>query len=194
MKNILQIIKTRRSVRKYRNSQIKDSELDAIIQAGRYAPSGGNNQKCHLLVVQNKEVLDKLKALACQEFSEMELAEDTYKSLAGAIKASKKGNYDFTYGAPTIIIVANEKKYGNAMADSACLLENMMIAAHALSLGTCWLNQLHWLTENSSMRTYLEALGMTDKEFIYGALAIGYADIPQQPPLARHGNHVSYIK
>ena len=49
----------------------------------------------------------------------------------------------FHYGAPVYIVTANKMGYGNAMADSACALENMMIAANALDLGSCWINQFH---------------------------------------------------
>lgn len=193
MNPTLQTIQSRRSVRRFKNEQISDSELDTVIQAGRCAPSGGNNQSCHIIVVQKRQVLDKLKQLAMQQFSSMELTPDTYKSIANSIRASQKGTYDFTYGAPTLIIVSNLKGYGNAMADSACLLENMMLAAHSIGLGSCWLNQLHWLDENPVMKAYLAELGLASEETVCGSLALGYPAMPDMPPAIRKGNKVSYI-
>ena len=194
MNPTLQTIHSRRSVRRFKNEQITDNELDTVIQAGRHAPSGGNNQTCHIIVVQNKEVIEQLKQLAIQLFSAMEVTPTTYKSLANSINASKKGAYDFTQGAPTLIIVANKTNYGNAMADSACMLENMLLAAHSISLGACWNNQTHWLTDEPLFRAALQKLGMQEDQSVYGGLVLGYPDTPSQPPLERKGNNVTYIR
>ena len=71
-------------------------------------------------------------------------------------------------------MTANRKDYGNAMADSACALENMMIAANALDLGSCWINQLHWLDEDTRVRGYLEGQGLAEDETVTGGLILGY--------------------
>ena len=95
-----------------------------------------------------------------------------------------------------MIVTANQRSYGNAMADSACALENMMIAANALNLGSCWINQLHWLDENSSVRAFLEKLGLGKDETITGGLILGYPDtkdgLPCREPLERTGNKVTW--
>lgn len=84
----LEVIKRRRSIRKYKEEQISDEELSKILEAGRYAPSGGNNQTSHFIVIQNKKVLSDLKKLTVEEFSKMEIKEDTYKSLKSSILQS----------------------------------------------------------------------------------------------------------
>ena len=101
----------------------------------------------------------------------------------------------FHYGAPVLIVTANKKGYGNAIADSACALENMMIAANALNLGSCWINQLHWLDENESVRSYMEALGLSRDETITGGLILGYGydGQPVRTELKRTGNPVTWI-
>ena len=106
----------------------------------------------------------------------MEYSEDMYISMRNSIAASKKGGYVFHYGAPVLIVAANRKNYGNAMADSACALENMMITANALALGSCWINQLHWLDENDAVRTFMARFGLTDEETITGGLILGYPE------------------
>ena len=193
----LDAIKTRRSTRIFKSYPIEQEKLDKIIEAGRYAPSGGNSQACHFFVVRNKEVLAKLAELAQSAFAKMEITEGMYKSIANSIRASKKGNYVFHYDPDTLIIVANQKDYGNNIADCACALENMMIAANELDLGSVWINQLKWLNEDETLLEYERTLGLEENERIYGALAVGYPDtevgLPCRKPLERTGNKVTYI-
>lgn len=95
-----------------------------------------------------------------------------------------------------LIVTANKRGYGNALADSACALENMMIAANALDLGSCWINQLHWLDENPQVRTYLETLGLEEDETITGGLILGYAaeGVLERTALPRTGNPVTWVE
>ncbi len=192
---VLGNIRKRRSIRAYKPEQLADDELSQIIEAGRFAPSGGNNQTSHFVVVQNAQTLNKLKRLVVAEFAKMEVAEDTYKSLKTSILRSKKGDYDFIFGAPTLIIASNRRGYGNAMADCAVALENMMLAATSLQIGSCWINQLRWLADNEHVKEYLTKLEISEDEIVCGALALGYPD-QQMPsePLPRKGNRVTYIR
>lgn len=191
---VLEVIKRRRSIRKYKPEQISDDELSHIVEAGRLAPSGGNNQTNHFMVIQNEEVLSELKQLAAGEFSKMEVTDNTYKSLKSAILQSKKGSYEFTYHAPTLVVVANARGYGNAMADCAVALENMMLAAASINIGSCWVNQLKWLADNDIIKMYMARLGLAENEVICGGLILGYPDQKELPPLERKGNRVTYIK
>ena len=68
---------------------------------------------------------------------------NAYRALQMSVARAKNDGYKFDYGAPVLIITANKKGYGNAMADSACAMENMMLMANALDLGSCWINQLN---------------------------------------------------
>ena len=98
--------------------------------------------------------------------------------------------------APVLIVTANKRGYGNAMADSACALENMMIAANALDLGSCWINQLHWLDESEEVRAILEPLGLGQDETITGGLIVGYPADGEllREPLPRTGNPVTWVE
>lgn len=195
---MLEFIKSRRSSRKFKMNQIPDESLEQIIEAGRYAPSGGNSQSTHFIVIQKKEVLDEIAQIAKEEFAKMEIDENTYKSLVNSINASKKGDYVFHYHCPTLIVTANKKEYGNNIADCACALENMMLMANSLDLGSVWINQLRWLNENPRILDKMKELGMEEDERVYGALAVGYADtedgLPVRKPLERKGNKVTYIR
>lgn len=193
MKDIITTIKQRRSIRRFKEAMVSKEVLLTILEAGQYAPSGGNNQSTHLLVIQNKEALLRLKEIVEYEFSQMELRDDMYESIKASIKASKKGGYEFFYKAPVLVVATNKKGYGNAIADCACVLENMMLAATALEVGSCWINQLHWLEENKAVRTYLKGLGISDNETICGGLALGYAEVSPINELKRSGNPITFI-
>lgn len=191
----LEAILTRRSTRKYKDEAPDKKIIEKIIEAGRFAPSGSNSQSTHFLVITDKEFLKELSQLVKTEFARMEITEDTQISLKNSINASKTGNYNFYYGAPVLIVTANRKGYGNAIADSACALENMMIAANAFDLGSCWINQLHWLDENDAVRSFLQKKGLKEEETVTGGLILGYPDegIPNRIPLERKGNPVTWI-
>ncbi len=197
-KSMLDFIKSRRSTRKFKDEMVPEEMIHQVIEAGRYAPSGGNSQSTHFIVIQKKQVLDKLADLAREEFAKMEIQENTYKSLVNSINASKKGKYIFHYNCPVLIVTANKKEYGNNIADCACAIENMMLMANALDLGTVWINQLRWLNENLVILDAMKELGLEEDERVYGALALGYADtqdgLPVRTTLDRIGNKVTYIK
>ncbi|WP_312693398.1 nitroreductase family protein [Caproiciproducens sp.] len=191
---VIEAIIQRRSIRKYSSEQVADEILEQIVETGRFAPSGGNNQSSHFMIIQSRDVLAQLKELVENEFAKMEIRPDTYQSIKSSILQSQKGGYDFTYNAPTFIIMANRQGYGNAMADCAVALENMMLAAVSLGVGSCWINQLHWLDDNQTIRQYLYQYGLQENETICGGLSLGYALQKELPPSKRTGNPVTYIR
>ena len=193
----LEAILTRRSTRNYKPDDVEPDKLSRILDAARQAPSGGNNQTNHFLVIRNKDTLQRLIEMTETAFARMEIAENTYSSLKHSISASKKGGYVFCYNAPVLIAVANRMDYGNNMADCACAIENMMVAANALDLGSCWINQLRWLNEEPSIVAYLQSLGMKEDERIYGAVILGYpatdSGLPNRDLMTQKGNEVTFI-
>ena len=197
MFDMLDFIKSRRSTRQYQDREVPKNLIEMIVEAGRYAPSGGNNQTSHFFVIERREILDHLADLVRQEFARMEITEGMYSSLVNSIRLSQTGRYVFHYHAPVLIAVANRKDYGNNIADCACALENMMLMANALDLGSCWINQLKWLNENEVLLAYERELGLLEDERIYGALSIGFAktkdSLPNRKPLERKGNTVTWI-
>ena len=195
--NVLDAIVSRRSTRVYKPIPVEREKVEKILDAGRYAPSGGNNQTAHFLVIQKKDVLEKLVTLVQEAFAKMEVCEGMYKSIRNSILQSKTGNYVFNYRAPVLIVVANQKDYGNNMADTACAIENMMLEANELDLGSCWINQLRWLNEDPTLLSYLKELGLCEDERVYASVAIGYPEtldgLPLRKPLDRKGNEVTWI-
>ncbi|MBQ1417420.1 MAG: nitroreductase [Selenomonas sp.] len=196
-KDALNIIATRHSTRKFKPDMVAESLLDQVIEAGRRAPSGKSKNQNHFLVIRDQAILAKLVELVQSEFAKMEITPENEANIGGAIKLSKKGNYVFKYNAPVLIVVANQENYGNNMADVSCALENMLLAANALDLGACWINQLRWLNDNPVLQAYLQELGLKEGERVYGSVSLGYPDTPDGLPnrniTSIKGNEVTYI-
>ena len=193
--DMLDFIKSRRSTRAFDSCPVEKNLTETVLEAGRFAPSGGNSQTTHFLVIQDREILDSLAVLVRETFAGMEITEGMYPSMANSIRLSKGGKYVFHYGAPVLILAANRKDYGNNLADISCALENMMLMANALDLGSCWINQLKWLNEDEKLLALERELGLGEEERVYGALALGWpaAGAPVRDPLPRKGNEVKWI-
>lgn len=195
--NVYESILSRRSTRRFKQVPVEKEKLLKIVEAGRFAPSGGNNQTNHFLVIQKPEVIQDLVKLVEGAFAKMELAEGLYRSIQNSIVNSRRGGYVFCYDAPVLIVVANQKDYPNNMADSAIAIENMMLEANELDLGSCWINQLRWLQNDEAILAYLQTFGLKENERVFGSLAVGYAatenGLPQRNPLERKGNSVTWI-
>lgn len=195
--DVFSCIATRHSTRKFKEEPVPQEVLDKVIEAGRQAPSGKHKNQSRFIAIRKKEVLQELIALVQQEFAKMEVTPENDDNFGGAIRAAKKGGYVFMYNAPVLIVVANKRDYGNKYADVSCAMQNMMLAANALDLGSCWINQLRWLQDNPVLRAYLQKLGMAEDEEVCASLSIGYPDTPNGLPGRRvmpvMGNPVVYI-
>ena len=194
--NTYDAIMTRRSTRNYLDKPVEPELLEKILEAGRFAPSGGNSQTNHFIVVRDPAIKNKLVELVEAAFAKMTYDENTYGSLRNSISRAQKGGYVFCYNAPVLIVVANQKNYGNNQADCAVALENMMLEANELNLGSCYINQLRWLNEEETLLSYLHELGMKEDERVYGSLSVGYPatddGLPDRTPLPRKGNDVTW--
>jgi nitroreductase len=190
MQNIL----TRRSIRTYKNEQISDIELETILEAAKYAPSGSNSQSWHFTVVQNAENLTRLNALVREAFKTIVVDHTTYHAKIKGQKAAESPNYNFYYHAPTLIIVSNDREYSNAMADSSLSLQNIFLAAHSLHIGSCWINQLAWFGDEPAVRAVLTAFGIPENYRVYGSAALGYISGNQPKAAPRKEGTVSIIK
>lgn len=194
MGNILEIIKKRRSHRAFKADPIREEEMNLILEAGQNAPTGGNSQAVHFLVIRNKDVLEKLVTLVEQEFLKLAGRDDLYINVRNGVKRAQAGNYRFFYDAPSLIIVANERENLNGFADAACAMQNMMLEATELGIANCWINQLRWLDENPVIHQYLEEFGLKKEEVVRASLAVGYPEgkINEKPP-KRTGMKVTFV-
>jgi len=184
MNEVIKNMLTRRSIRTYEEKQISDEQLNALLEAAKYAPSGGNSQTWKFTVVQNKEKLEQLNSMVRESFRHLEVDEKTYRSKKSGKKAAEKDNYKFYYNAPTLIIVSNDREYSNCMADSAIAIENILLAAHSLGLGACFVNQLTWFCDDKNVRRALTDIGIPENYVVCGSAVVGYnsGDMPKATP------------
>ena len=118
----LEAIFTRRSTRRMKPELPPRELIERVIEAGRAAPSGGNSQTTHFIVITKPFVLAELAALVQNEFAQMAAKPDTYASIVNSINASKKGNYVFHYGAPVLEKNPGLKKMYSATDDDTEVL------------------------------------------------------------------------
>ena len=127
----LKIIKQRRSTRSYKDEQIQDEELQAVLEAGTYAANCGD-QAWHFTVVQNKELLDRLNLAAKEAVKQM--------GFEPLMELADNEKFNCLYDAPTLIIVSgNEKAPMPLDADCAAATQNLLLAAESVGLGSCWI-------------------------------------------------------
>ena len=125
----LRIIKQRRSIRSYKDQQIKDEELAVVLEAGQYAPNAGD-QAWHFTVVQNKELLHKLNFAAKEAVRNLDIS--------GLKELGQNVTFNCLYGAPTLVIVSGSEQSPVPWdADCAAATENLLIAAESVGLGSC---------------------------------------------------------
>ncbi|MCL1830717.1 MAG: nitroreductase [Oscillospiraceae bacterium] len=178
---VLKAIHNRRSTRKFTDQQISCEQLDVLLNAAIWAPSGGNNQSWLFTAIQNQSVLNRLNEVVRKAF-ETYVPDDDYPGKHNAKVSSQKDDYCFYMNAPTLIIASNVPNYENAMADCSLALQNIFLAAYSMGLGSCYVNQLHWLRDSLSVREYLFTLGIPMEHTICSSAAIGYIDIPSVAP------------
>jgi len=189
---VLDCIRSRRSTRKFQEQQIKDEELEALLEAATWAPSGGNNQSWLFTAIQNKETLLRINELLREGFKRW-VPDDNYPGKLGVKAAAEKKDCHFFYHAPTLIIASNKPNYENAMADCSLALGNLFLAANSIGLGTCYINQLHWLRNDAKFREFIFELGIPKEHTICSSAVVGYINKPSITPLRREGT-INIIK
>lgn len=194
MNSILDCILTRRSIRNYQETQVSEEDLNQILNAAVYAPSGSNSQTWLFTAIQNKSKLEKLNELLRRGFLEWQPGENEYPAKLGAKKRAENGDVNFFYHAPTLVIASNVPNYANAMADCSTALQNIFLSAHSLGLGSCWINQLTWLNGCAGVREYLTEFGIPKEHVICGAAALGYLNGQQPKAAARKENTIHIIR
>lgn len=183
---VLTCIVERRSTRKFTEEQISPEQLDALLTAAVWAPSGGNNQSWLFTAIQNRDVLLKLNALTREGFNHW-IPDDDYPGKQGMKAAVQRETYNFYYNAPTLIIASNRPHYENAMADCSLALENLFLAAESMKLGSCYINQLHWLRDDEGVRAFLAELGIPREHTICSAAAVGFIGEKSPAPIRKEG-------
>ena len=152
MNETLEILLNRRSIKVYKDEQIKDEELQTILEAGKFAPSAMNEQPWHFTVVQNKEMLQKITDVTKEVYEQSGIP--AYQERARA------ENFSPFYNAPTYIIVSTDKNALAPQADSAAALGNLLIAAEALGIGSSWIHVIDFAHTTEKGKVLSKELGI----------------------------------
>ena len=156
MNDTVQTILNRRSIREFTEQNIPKAYLEMIAQCGIYAPSGHNLQTWRFTVIQDQEQISNLKETTARV-------------------AKEKKVYFYGFQNPNaVILVSNDRKNKNAIQDSACAAENMMLAAQSYGIGSVWQNTLHQISDEPEIRELLQKYAVPDSHIVWAAVLMGY--------------------
>jgi nitroreductase len=189
MKNMNETLKTilsRRSVRAYQARQIKEEELQAILEAGQYAPSGMNAQPWHFSVIQDPALLQKIN-----DTIKAELVKSGPSRMA---ERAKDESFSVFYQAPTLIVVSGDPDAVTPRYDCTLALGNMLLAAASVGVGSCWINAVAKMLIAPECRPLLREIGVSEGYTLYGAGAFGYHAGPVAAAAPRKAGAVNFVR
>lgn len=173
MSEVINNMKTRRSIRKYKPDMIPEDVLNRIIEAGTYAATGMGKQSPIIIAVTNKEIRDK--------FSKMNA------EIMGV-------DSDPFYGAPVVLIVLADKARPTYVYDGSLVMGNLMLAAHAEGIGSCWIHRAKEEFESAEGKAFLKSLGIEGDYEGIGHCVLGYVDGEEPKVMPRKENYVYCVK
>ena len=173
MSDVLETIKSRRSIRKYKSDMVPQDKLEKIIEAGTYAATGMGKQSPIIIAVTNKELRDKLSAMNAK--------------IMGV-------NSDPFYGAPVGLIVLADKSRPTYVYDGSLVMGNLMLEAEAQGIGSCWIHRAKEEFESEEGKELLKSLGIEGDYEGIGHCVLGYADGPVPKAAPRKDSYVYYVK
>lgn len=163
---VLEAIRTRRSVRKFKDEAVPAELIDKVIEAGQYAASGKGLQPWKVVVVENAEDREQLRKINAQIMGKPETA-------------------DPFYGAPSMLIVLGERSNPNHVYDASLMMGNMMLAAHVLGLGSCWINRAREEFEMPEWKEWLKSKGIEGDYEGIAHLILGFPEGEPHPAKPR---------
>lgn len=169
MNEVLKCLKERRSVRKYKKEQIREDDLNLILEAGSYAPTGMGFQSPIMVVVQDPETIALL--------SKMNAA------VAGV-------NTDPFYGAPTVIVVLADRTRLTCLQDGALVMGNLMNAAFSVGVDSCWIHRAQEVFDSADGKALLKKWGIDGDYVGIGNCILGYRDCELPAAKPRKDNYI----
>jgi len=185
MNQVIDTIMKRRSVRFYKDKKIPRDQMEIILQAGNYAPTGAGTQMWRFVVVEDDDFRKKLAELALPRYEKwIKNAPEKFKAIRDKIDSEVED--PVYYSAPAIIFVIGSGM--TADLDCPMVCENMMLAAKSLGIGSCWVYFGQLVLDDPEVR---EALDMQEDEKVYGPIIMGYPKddmaepAPKKDPLGK---------
>jgi nitroreductase len=174
-KSTLKDLKNRRSIKSYKPDQITDEELNAILEAGTWAPSGAGAQSAVIVVVQSKTLVNKLEKLNAE-----------------VLNNPKAKPF---YGAPTVLAVLVDKNKPTPLEDGALVLGNLQNAAWAVGVDSCWIHRAKQVFESEEGKELLKKWKLDSETYFgVGFCLLGYAEGPRPKPTARKAGYIIRAK
>ncbi len=167
---VLKVLKERRSVRKYLNKPVEEDKLDAILEAGTYAATGMGTQSPIMVVVRDAET------------------RETLRRMNAAVMG--KTDIDPFYGAPVIVIVLVSTKYYTPIQDGSCVMMNLMNAAHAVGVDSCWIDRARQEFESEEGKALLKKWNIEGDYMGVGHCILGYRDGDMPAAKPRKSNYI----
>ena len=165
---------TRRSIRKYTEQQVSRGQIDTIMKSAIFAPSALNKQPWEVRVVQNPQILKEIN----QRF--LNFAQG--KEFQGSAAHYREEGFSIFHNAPTLIVIARDKNSTISYLDSGIILQNILLSAHAIDLGTCPLGTLVPILNNPDNKDILDLLNIPEGYEVAINIALGYpAETPAAP-------------
>lgn len=168
---VIKSLKERRSIRAFKSEQVTDELLDAVLEAGMYAPTGRNFQSPLMVAVRDKETVKQL--------SEMN----------AAIMGSDSDPF---YGAPCVIVVFADPSIHTYLEDGSLVMGNLLNAAYACGLGSCWIHRAREVFETQAGKKLMREWGVDEKYVGIGNCILGYTK--GEMPVARPRKDAYVIK
>lgn len=175
MNEVLKAIKERRSIRKFKSDMPKKEDIEAILEAGLYAPSGRGGQEVITIAVTAKEMRDQIRK-------------------DNAVVGGWGEDFDPFYGAPVILVVLRNKNWGTSIYDGSLVMENLMLAAYSLGLGSIWIHRAKEEFEMPKYKELLAKLGIKGEWEGVGHCAIGYIDGEVPAPAKRKEGRIYWVE
>jgi nitroreductase len=185
MNETIKVIKSRRSVRRFKAEQIRDSELQEILECALLAPNARNQQKWHFTVIQNKDMLNRMISI---------LKENMISSgVEFLVERAKDPDFNPFGNAPTVILITADKTARFVEIDCAAAAENILIAAESLGIGSHIMTSTELLFTSEKGKKLKQELGVPEGYEHICSIALGYKDeVPLAKP--RRKDVISYIK
>ncbi|MDR2966901.1 MAG: nitroreductase family protein [Methanobacteriaceae archaeon] len=182
MKDIFNVIHNRRSVREYTGEQLKDEEIEKILNAGIMAPTAKAEEPWYFTVIQNKELLKKINETS------LELMKNSGDKLLESIANSRR---NILHNAPTVIVVSGYEKASHMEADCSAAIENMLLAAEGLNIGSCWIGLIaSYFKDEKNVASLKIPKGYVP---LYG-ISFGYKANDNQENPKRNNDVVNWIR
>ena len=173
MSSAMENMLTRRSVRKYKSDMIPREILDQILKAGSYAATGRNLQSPIMIAVTNQELRNRLSAMNARI---MGVESDPF------------------YGAPVVIVVLADRSVPTYVYDGSLVMGNLMLAAHELGIGSCWIHRAKEEFNSEEGKEILKQLGIKGDYEGIGHCVLGYPDGPLPAEKARKDHYIYYAE